>query len=279
MTECEFAYDSWCRNNGVEPLTPIEHFVDVANWAGIMNVVTRQERIDMPLVKSKGNMYQGWVTHMHTHLGGACSHACSYCYIKAMSQRFPGMKDRYSGPVRLIAEELEVPYGSGKSILIEHCNDLFAESVPDQMIIAILQHCRKYSKNIYVFQTKNPARYINKTFDKYWPEKMIRGCTIESNIHYPEISNAPEPWDRALAMGDLEGDTFITIEPILEFDLEDFTSLLQVAVPTFINIGADSKGTSLPEPNADKIEQLIRNVDGYYGIEIRKKVNLERLLK
>lgn len=223
-------------------------------------------------------MYHGWVTHVHTHLGGACSHSCSYCYVSAMSQRFPGMKDRYSGPIRLISEELEVPYGSGRSIFIEHCNDLFSDSVPDQMIIAILQHCRKYPENTYVFQTKNPDRYLDETLDKYWPEKMIRGCTIESDIHYPEISNAPDPESRAQAMGDVEGETFITIEPILEFNLDEFFGLLCSSNPTFINIGADSKGTNLPEPSAYKIETIICALQNF-GFEIRKKVNLERLLK
>jgi ribosomal protein L37AE/L43A len=37
----------------------------------------------MGIVKAKGNMYP-WVTHMHSHLRGACSHACPYCKEQTM---------------------------------------------------------------------------------------------------------------------------------------------------------------------------------------------------
>jgi hypothetical protein len=33
----------------------------------------------------------------------------------------------------------------------------------------------------------------------------------------------------------------ITIEPIIDFDLEEFTELIKLASPLFIAIGADSK--------------------------------------
>jgi len=45
-----------------------------------------------------------------------------------------------------------------------------------------------------------------------------------------------------------------------------------------VNIGADSKGHGLPEPSPDKVHALIEKLTGY-GIEIREKHNLERLLK
>jgi len=195
-----------------------------------------------------------------------------------MAKIYPIMNERYTGKIRLIDKELDVKYGSGKSIFIEHCNDLFAKDVPSEMIIAILKHCRQYPKNTYVFQTKNPERYHEELLRPYWPEKRILGTTIESNRNYSEISKAPFPVSRALAMGDIEGETFVTIEPILEFDIAEFLHLLFTANPTFINIGADSKGSDLPEPSAEKIKELLVRLS-YTDIEIRRKVNLERLLK
>lgn len=75
-----------------------------------------------------------WVTHTHSHLAGECPHRCSYCYVQAMAKRSPALKERFSGPLRLIEKELDVNYGTGKTIFVEHMNDLFAEKVPQEFI-------------------------------------------------------------------------------------------------------------------------------------------------
>jgi hypothetical protein len=71
--------------------------------------------------------------------------------------------------------------------------------------------------------------------------------------------------------------TFITIEPIMDFDVEILTDWIITAQPDFINIGADSKNTGLPEPSAEKIGALIKNIQAA-GVPIRKKMNLQRLI-
>jgi len=71
---------------------------------------------------------------------------------------------------------------------------------------------------------------------------------------------------------------FVTIEPIMDFDLADLVTWIILIRPEFVNIGADSKGHKLPEPSSDKVRQLIRMITAA-GIEIREKHNLGRLLK
>ena len=94
----------------------------------------------MSLKKSKGNMYD-WVSHTHSHLIGKCPHECGYCYVQAMAKRFPEMHKRYSGEEITIDEsELDINYGKGKLIFIEHMNDLFADAVDGGIIDAILCH-------------------------------------------------------------------------------------------------------------------------------------------
>jgi hypothetical protein len=244
----------------------------------------------MSLKKPTGNMYP-WVTHTHCHLGGECPHGCVYCYI----DHFPfGRPAKYQGPLRLIKKEFAVQYGTGKTIFIENCNDLFADAVPDLYIEEILSHCLRYPDNTYVFQTKNPVRYIdlaikNKTWacDPFnrvtlagtcFPENSLFGCTIETTKMIRKLSNAPDPYDRVYPMKLLRGRKFITIEPILDFDVDILASWMDQIRPEFVNIGADSKSHNLPEPSADKIQTLIEKLTGY-GIEIREKHNLERLMK
>ncbi|GAI98054.1 unnamed protein product, partial [marine sediment metagenome] len=51
--------------------------------------------------------------------------------------------------------------------------------------------------------------------------RTVMGTTIESNRHY-KISNTPSIFERAWALREFNHwlDTMITIEPILDFDLE-----------------------------------------------------------
>ena len=149
----------------------------------------------MPVKKSDGNMYE-WVTHMHAELGGECSHKCSYCYVNNVRW---GRAPRYCGEVRLIEKETKTKLGTGRVIFKEHMNDLFAASVPDKMILSILLHCRQWPDNTYVFQSKNPARYI--PFLTLFPAKTILLVTIETNRDIDKnISVAPSPCDRMKAM-------------------------------------------------------------------------------
>jgi DNA repair photolyase len=232
---------------------------------------------EMSLSKSKGNMYP-WVTHMHTHLAGECPHRCSYCYVQTGPARLSG---KYKGPIRLVESELSVNYGSGKTIFMEHMNDLFAEGVDGRTIAAILEHARTYPSNTYVFQTKNPGRAFYE-FSGQFPPSFMMGTTAETNRPIRNISRAEDPEDRLLNIGEFSRSgikTFVTIEPIMDFDMGhpwEFDGLLIKAGPSFVNIGADSKGCGLAEPSWNKIVELTKRLSGA-GIEIREKHNLERL--
>jgi DNA repair photolyase len=218
-----------------------------------------------------------WTTHTHTHLGGRCSHECSYCFVQRGMAR---MSHKYEGQICLHDHELCVDYGIGKIIFVEHCNDLFAKDVPEQFIEKILSHCRIFPDNEYVFQTKNPIRYIFAL--GMFPPKFILGTTIETNRSdvIKMISKAPDPAIRYLAMSDtrLRTRKFVTVEPILDFDPEILAGWITAIAPEFVNIGADSKGTGLLEPTPGKIERLIQLLNEN-KVTIRKKTNLERIIK
>ncbi len=240
----------------------------------------------MPLKKSKGNMYD-WTTHTHAHLGGECNHKCLYCY---MSHPKYGRAEKFSGPIRLLEEEFSVQYGIGKTIFIENCNDLFANDVPCTYIYRILEHCRNWPNNTYVFQTKNPERYIEWT--GLYPKNSVFGITVETNRNVEGLSNAPIPGKRIeeflhflclqqrVCVDCWLAGAFITVEPIIDFDVNEFSEMLcefKGLKSFFVNIGADSKGHGLDEPTHEKVmalyEILVAN-----GIEVRKKINIERLL-
>jgi DNA repair photolyase len=227
----------------------------------------------MPLRESHGNMYP-WVSHVHTHLAGECQHKCRYCYV---GRTLRGRPDKYKGEPRILEKEFFVDYGRGRTIFIEHMNDLWGPKVDPDWICRILAHCKTYPDNLYIFQTKDPARA--KNFLGLFPPKMLFGTTIETNRPIP-LSQAPPPIARYGAMLYFKElsifKLFITIEPIMDFDIYTFSKWLEEIAPAFINIGADSKGCDLPEPDPYKIKTLIYLL-GKMGIEIRKKTNLGRL--
>lgn len=239
----------------------------------------------MGLVKAKGQMYT-WVTHMHAHLKGACSHRCCYCYAPKGDQR---RQATYSGPVYLDEAELSVNYKGEKKrvIFIDHMNDLWAEAVPAHAISLVLRHCATCLDNVYVFQTKNPERYLEfmqelVVLNRWTNGGVMLGATVETNRELPpEISLAPPPINRLVTLTNLTLGTtfapFITIEPVLDFDVDDFLKWLIRIRPQFVNIGADSKDCHLPEPPPFKVQALIKGL-WEAGIEIREKHNLDRLL-
>jgi DNA repair photolyase len=232
----------------------------------------------MSLKKSKGNMYD-WLSHVHSHLGGECPHKCKYCYV---NHPVSGRPAKFTGPVKLIEEEFKVNYGEGKTIFIEHCNDLFAADVDWKIITRVIDHCRAWPLNTYMFQTKNPARF-EQCFDII-PDGSIVGTTIETNRVIPDISLAPPPEERANAMAKIRErcgfkvfKLFVTVEPILDFDVDKLAEWMGRISPDFLNIGADSKGHGLPEPTVEKVLEFVAVLKDRHGIEVRKKRNLERL--
>ena len=224
--------------------------------------------------KQKGQMYE-WITHTSTHLAGKCPHGCEYCSIQDLQRRFPE-KLPYSGPLRLKEKEFAVNYGTGKTIFIENCNDIGALAVPYKYQERIFNHCCEYPDNTYTCQSKNPHVFLEH-FSRI-PPKALLGTTIETNRE-TNRGNAPyrnyrfNTIHRAKISG---AKTFITIEPIMDFDVQEFGTLIVLAEPSFVNIGADSKGHGLPEPSMEKVAALIDLLAGA-GIEIREKHNLERL--
>jgi DNA repair photolyase len=233
----------------------------------------------MPLSVATGNMYT-WVTNMWNILIGECSHKCDYCYVKASTKRFPKTKAMYEGPCRLNPKDTIINLGMGKKIFVAHTSDLFAKEVPDSLINWVLERCNMYPHNEYVIQTKNPARMLEFLYNMP-KENFELGTTIETDddVLLANHSKAPVPLERMISMAFLKSKgytTFITVEPIMKMDPQHFGELLVRARPDFINIGADSKKSKLPEPTWQEIEELKSYISDA-GIEIKIKTNLDRL--
>jgi protein gp37 len=176
-------------------------------------------------------------------------------------------------PIHFDEREMKTDLGNGNFIFVGSSCDMFAEDVPDEWIKKILFYLDDFEETKYLFQSKNPERFLD--FEIAFSDTA--GTTIETNRIYPCMGNTPAPADRAAAMDRLLCKTFVTIEPILDFDLKDFVGIIGNASPEYVNIGADSGNNGLPEPPKEKVLELIAELEKFTRV-VQKK-NLGRLIK
>lgn len=205
----------------------------------------------MPLNKQSGNMYED-ITHTYNPIGGECEHGCIYCTTPGNKK--PVIQNKYSGKPKLIEHEMKTNLGSGNFIFVTNMADLFAENVSDDIIHRVLAHCSHYPNNKYLFQTKNPERFIE--FLDYFPPNSVLDTTIETSrypldivniaVETPKIiSKAPSPVDRVNAML-LIKERFpeiprrITVEPVMPFNLNNLAEMISKIEPEQVYIGANS---------------------------------------
>jgi protein gp37 len=228
----------------------------------------------MGLTKSRGNMYE-FVDFTWNPIKGHCQFECSYCYVKSID-RFK----KWEVPCHLDEKELTTNLGKGRKIFVGSMCDMWGSWIPDRWIGKVLTKCNSAPENEYVFQSKNPARFKKVTEPLLlFPPKTLLGTTIETDT-YPEgfQTKAPMIEERVWAMMNLYPlRRFVTIEPIMDFNLSNLLRIIEMIKPEFATIGADSKGHGLEEPSAEKVMNLIYGLNEM-KVEIRQKSNLERLL-
>ena len=182
--------------------------------------------------KQKGNMYP-FVTHTWNPIKGECPHYCNYCYMKQFPQ----------GKLRLDEKALKDNLGDYHFIFIGSSTDMFAEEIPNEWILSVLGYIRKYPKNTYLLQSKNPKRFLD--FYDEDCDNIVYGTTIETNREIGlKYSKAPPILERVMKMIQLrehKARVMVTIEPIFDFDVEELIDYIRMIKPEWINIGADSK--------------------------------------
>lgn len=214
------------------------------------------------LNESRGNMYE-FVTHTWNTVKGECPHGCTYCYMHRWGKQ---------KPVHFDEKELKTDLGTGNFIFVGSSCDLFAEDIPEKWIIDTLTHCGKFDQNRYLFQTKNP-----EGIRRILPYQSIVCVTLETNRYYPEFMKmSPSPLNRVHEMLKIRHELFITIEPVMDFDVLDFLDMIKSCSPKQVNIGADSGNNHLPEPSKEKLMDLIDELKKF--TTIHHKRNLSRIL-
>lgn len=210
--------------------------------------------------KKKSRMFRS-VNHTWNPVVG-CSHHCFYCWARMLVKR-----RRYQTPCNecynfKVHAHLERPIKTGKVILVCSMGDLFCKECPRDYIQQVLDKIRSHQNKTFIICSKNPARFSD--FIKSVPDNCILGTTIETNrdILVRALTKAPLPSQRYEAMIKLNHKRkFLSIEPIMDFDLSILLTWVRKIKPEICEIGYNNYTTfQLPEPPLSKTEKLISRI-------------------
>lgn len=204
-----------------------------------------------------------------------CKHDCTYCSAKTLAltrlKHHLRYKDGFAP--HLVPELLTRGFKPGEFVFVAYMGDI-SFATPYEFW-QILERIKQFPSTDFLMITKNPGFFLR------WPEPLplnvILGTTIETNRDTKKISKAPPPlrrWIDIIAVGSRR--KFLSIEPVMDFDLREMTRWIALLEPAIIEIGADNYHNKLPEPPVDKLEQLISFCRGVCP-QVVEKPGLERL--
>ena len=196
-----------------------------------------------------------------------CLHGCTYCWARRLAVTKLKNIERYKDGFRptLVEKELNRRFYK-QYVFVSDMGDLFGDWVPAKWIIEVIDAIKKSPTSNFLFLTKNPKRYLE--FLDLYPENVVLGATIETNREYT-VTKAPSTVERHKYMKDLSyKNKIVSIEPIMDFDLEIFTQWLREIEPVLVHVGYDNYNCKLPEPQLSKTEELIADLEPFTRVKI-----------
>ena len=213
---------------------------------------------------SKGKKMFSVVTKTWNPVTG-CTHYCRYCWARKLAETKLKKSPKYRAGFEpgIHRDEFKVSFKPGELVFVSDMGDLFCGGIKDEWIDKVLNYIRKFPKTNFLLLTKNPQRY--KDFIRDMPSNVILGATIETNedelYRKQHISYAPLPSIRYKAMKDINWyKKFISIEPILDFNMGEFTKWIKEISPFMTYVGYDNYNNKLPEPPLQKTLSFIRKL-------------------
>lgn len=197
-----------------------------------------------------------------------CDHNCSYCWARDLAlgrlKHLPRYQDGFEP--RLIPGELDKRFRGGL-IFVSDMGDLFGQWVPRRWIERVIVAIKRSPNATFLMLTKNPLRYFD--FVGQMPENVILGVTIETNRDLG-ITKAPAPFWRFQYFWSLPWERkMVSIEPIMDFDLNVFPHWLELIKPEAVYVGYDNHNKHLEEPTLEKTRELIKDLEQFTEVRVK----------
>ncbi len=204
-----------------------------------------------------------------------CLHDCTYCWARklATGKLKDTAKYRENGFAPTFHPgELKAKFKPGEFVFVSSMGDIgFANNYEWEAIFRVI---RSFPETKFLIQTKSPMLFLNNWA---WPSHVYHGTTIETNRKYEDLSKAPPVTRR---YHDMEYNPhlhkFLSIEPVMDFDLETLVCWIKDIRPEIVEVGADNYHNNLPEPPWEKVQQLLEALR-HFVPQVIEKDGLTRL--
>lgn len=218
--------------------------------------------------ESTGHMFPDIYTTNHISGLGPCFFSCPYC-----------SKRRYTEEIRkhlLNQQALKENLGSSKRIFVASGSDIAAPNITDEEILTVFDHIHSYPGNEYMIQSKSPGRLTQPQFMNHpvWQHSLL-GTTIETNLNLSKkyMGKAPCVQERAAALSKYKAagiKTYVSLEPLMQFELYGLVELVKSFRPKFAYIGRDSlRRVHLPEPYRYEVVDLAKELQCFTTVIIK----------
>lgn len=225
------------------------------------------------MVKQR-NMYGDSIKQWNPFVG--CEFNCIYCkksFQAQMKRQLHNCRSCYDYIAHFHEDRLKNYLPRTEPALhqfIFTCSSSDVSFCKPEWFLLILERIRSLPDRKFLIQSKDPSYF--KQFQGEIPENCHLGITLETNrdIGYEKISKAPLPSKRFKDFLYLDFlSKFVTIEPILEFDLDDFVFILKMLAPERVYIGYDTKKTKLQEPSLEKTMELVDQLKKFTIVKLK----------
>ena len=217
-------------------------------------------------------MYADSVGSINFYVG--CRHGCRYCVPSFQAQMkrqrkrcdlcYQYVPHPHLG--RLLRPPPRTPDGS--FVFFPSASDW--AFIPRDVAEIAYAYMETWHHRTFLLQTKDPAHVPLVSI----PENAILGTTLETNRPTVDVSNAPSTASRAYTLSCWSARRMVTVEPIMDFDLELFAQMIRSVNPWRVYVGYDShpRTNHLPEPSLEKTNELVRSLrERGLGIDVRLK--------
>jgi len=209
-----------------------------------------------------------------------CNHECKYCWAETLTTKWgkdftPKFRENYLND--------KLP-NDGSWIFVGSMGDLFCSGMKDEWILKVLGKIAyektKGTNNKFLLQTKNPLSFLAFGLElEQIKDSVILGTTIETTGDTTKFSKAPSTIERYtyLRKMKLAGfKTFLSLEPLSDFDFNELTEWITKLDPEAIEIGLENYTKHTVRPSDEKIIELVHWIDSN-GFNYVLKENLSYL--
>ena len=202
-----------------------------------------------------------WCDYTINPVKGLCPMACPYCYARRMYRRF-----KWNPEIRFENPPIKMP-PDGSKIFVGSTMELFGSWVKPRWLEWLFGSMRQHPKHIFITLTKLPQNLIQWS---PFPNNCWVGATATNDVDLRIAIDRLKHIEATIK--------FISLEPLLYWDLEWDTLAYWLSYIHWIIIGAQTPYSIKTAPRKEWIDRIIDACDEV-GIPVFLKNNLRPVLK